>query len=148
VGIWSSKRDKQDAAERGAGEAAPLSAADVERLRGEIAALGELAAEFGRRAAALQDLLPAPAAAAAPAPAPEDRVGLRRNTGTVKWYNAGKGFGFITPDEEGPEVFAHYSQISTAGLRELTEGQRVEYELARGTKGPQAERIRVAADRV
>ena len=63
-------------------------------------------------------------------------------TGTVKWFNADKGFGFITPDDGGADVFAHFSQISTGGYRSLDENQKVEFEITQGAKGPQAENIR------
>jgi CspA family cold shock protein len=62
-------------------------------------------------------------------------------TGTVKWFNAEKGFGFITQDEGGPDVFVHYSAIQASGYRSLEEGQRVEYEASQGQKGPQADRV-------
>ena len=67
-------------------------------------------------------------------------------TGTVKWFNAEKGFGFITVDAEGSapqDVFVHYRAISMPGFRTLEEGQRVEFEIAEGAKGPQAEDVRV-----
>ncbi|WP_124404851.1 cold-shock protein [Pseudomonas sp. R3-18-08] len=63
-------------------------------------------------------------------------------TGTVKWFNAEKGFGFITPDDGSADVFAHYSGIQTGGYKSLQENQKVEYDLAQGPKGPQAENIR------
>ncbi|HEX3732980.1 MAG TPA: cold-shock protein [Mycobacteriales bacterium] len=62
--------------------------------------------------------------------------------GTVKWFNAEKGFGFITPDDGGQDLFAHYSAIDTGGYRSLDENQRVEFTVGQGTKGPQAEKIR------
>jgi CspA family cold shock protein len=62
-------------------------------------------------------------------------------TGTVKWFNAEKGFGFIQQDDGGPDVFAHYSNIATAGFRELAEGQKVSFEVGQGPKGPQAQNI-------
>ncbi|GAA4840687.1 cold-shock protein [Saccharopolyspora rosea] len=63
-------------------------------------------------------------------------------TGTVKWFNAEKGYGFITPDGGGADVFAHYSAIDATGFRTLDENQRVEFEIAQGPKGPQAAQIR------
>ncbi|TXK17820.1 cold-shock protein [Homoserinibacter sp. GY 40078] len=65
-------------------------------------------------------------------------------TGTVKWFNAEKGFGFITPDDGPQDLFAHYSAIDGRGYKTLEEGQRVEFEVAQGDKGPQAANIRVA----
>jgi len=62
--------------------------------------------------------------------------------GTVKWFNAEKGFGFITPDGGGSDVFAHYTAIDATGFRTLDENQRVEFEIAQGPKGPQASQIR------
>ncbi|PKW17684.1 cold-shock protein [Saccharopolyspora spinosa] len=64
-------------------------------------------------------------------------------TGKVKWFNAEKGYGFITPDGGGADVFAHYSAIQSTGFRTLEEEQRVEFEIAQGPKGPQAAEIRV-----
>jgi len=63
-------------------------------------------------------------------------------TGTVKWFNAEKGFGFIAPDNGGPDVFAHYSAIDASGYRSLEEDQKVEYDVTQGAKGPQAANIR------
>ena len=62
-------------------------------------------------------------------------------TGTVKWFNAEKGFGFIEQEGGGPDVFAHYSNIAAKGFRELQEGQKVNLDVTRGQKGPQAENI-------
>ncbi|MGI5353000.1 cold-shock protein [Streptomyces sp. CA-250714] len=62
--------------------------------------------------------------------------------GTVKWYNAEKGFGFISPDSGGVDVFVHYSEIQTNGYRTLEEKQRVEFEIGQGQKGPQAQTVR------
>jgi CspA family cold shock protein len=62
-------------------------------------------------------------------------------SGTVKWFNAEKGFGFITPDDGSQDLFAHYSAIQTSGYRSLDEGQRVEFEVTQGQKGPQASNI-------
>ncbi|WP_444930984.1 cold-shock protein [Microbulbifer sp. SSSA002] len=61
-------------------------------------------------------------------------------TGTVKWFDEGKGFGFIA-QESGPDVFAHFSAISGGGFKTLTEGQKVEFTVTQGAKGPQAENI-------
>jgi cold shock protein len=61
--------------------------------------------------------------------------------GTVKWFNAEKGFGFITPDGGGPDVFVHHSAIQMGGYRTLDENQRVNFEITQGAKGPQAEQV-------
>ena len=61
-------------------------------------------------------------------------------TGTVKWFNESKGFGFIER-ESGPDVFAHFSAIASSGFKTLVEGQRVEFTVTQGQKGPQAENI-------
>ncbi|MFF0148188.1 MULTISPECIES: cold-shock protein [Amycolatopsis] len=58
--------------------------------------------------------------------------------GTVKWFNSEKGFGFITPDNGGGDVFVHYSEIQGNGFRTLEENARVEFEIGQGQKGPQA----------
>jgi CspA family cold shock protein len=62
--------------------------------------------------------------------------------GSVKWFNAEKGFGFIAQDGGGPDVFVHYSAIESSGYRSLDEGQRVEFEVNQGQKGPQADKVR------
>ncbi|GAA0395697.1 cold-shock protein [Acrocarpospora corrugata] len=62
--------------------------------------------------------------------------------GTVKWFNAEKGFGFIAPDGGAPDVFVHFSAISGNGYRNLEDGQRVEFEVTDGPKGPQASQVR------
>ncbi|MQA02046.1 MAG: cold-shock protein [Streptosporangiales bacterium] len=61
--------------------------------------------------------------------------------GTVKWFNAEKGYGFITPDEGGNDVFVHYSAITTRGYRTLEQDQRVEFETVQGPKGLQADQV-------
>ena len=63
-------------------------------------------------------------------------------TGTVKWFNAEKGYGFITQDEGGPDVFVHFSAISGTGYRNLEENQKVEFEVTQGQKGAQAANVR------
>ncbi len=65
---------------------------------------------------------------------------MAKSTGTVKWFNERKGFGFISP-ETGPDVFAHFSAITGSGFKTLTEGQKVEFDITDGKKGPQAENI-------
>lgn len=62
--------------------------------------------------------------------------------GTVKWFNAEKGFGFIAPEDGGQDVFAHFSAIQSSGYRSLEENQRVEFDVTQGQKGPQAENVR------
>jgi CspA family cold shock protein len=61
--------------------------------------------------------------------------------GTVKWFNPDKGYGFTAVDE-GPDVYVHYSQIQMEGFRALEDGQRVEFEISQGQKGPQADSVR------
>ena len=64
-------------------------------------------------------------------------------TGTVKWFNADKGFGFIAPDDGSADVFAHFSAINGSGYRSLEENQQVSFDVAQGAKGLQAENITV-----
>jgi cold shock protein len=64
--------------------------------------------------------------------------------GTVKWFNAEKGFGFIAQDGGGEDVFVHFSAIQSSGYKSLDENQKVEFDLASGPKGPQAENVRVS----
>lgn len=65
-------------------------------------------------------------------------------TGTVKWFNDSKGFGFITPDDGGADLFAHFSAINMNGFKTLKEGQKVQFEVTQGAKGPQASNIQAA----
>lgn len=67
---------------------------------------------------------------------------MATETGTVKWFNEGKGFGFITPDSGGKDLFAHFKEIQGSGFKTLAENQRVEFEVTQGMKGPQASNIR------
>jgi CspA family cold shock protein len=62
-------------------------------------------------------------------------------TGTVKWFNAEKGFGFIAQEDGGPDVFVHFSAIAGSGYRNLEENQKVEFEATQGPKGPQASNV-------
>ena len=62
--------------------------------------------------------------------------------GTVKWFNAEKGFGFIAQEDGGDDVFVHYSAIQTQGYKSLDENQKVEFDVTQGQKGPQAENVR------
>ncbi|MEK7815714.1 MAG: cold-shock protein [Pseudomonadota bacterium] len=62
-------------------------------------------------------------------------------TGTVKWFNEAKGFGFITPDNGGKDVFVHHSAIQGSGFKTLAEGQKVKFELEQGPKGPAATNV-------
>ena len=65
-----------------------------------------------------------------------------RQTGTVKWFNDAKGFGFITPDGGGGDLFVHFRAIEGAGFKSLQEGQKVSYEAVQGQKGLQADKVR------
>lgn len=66
---------------------------------------------------------------------------MSNSTGTVKWFNDAKGFGFITQDNGGPDVFVHFSALNGSGFKSLAEGQKVGYEVTDGPKGPQAANV-------
>jgi CspA family cold shock protein len=69
--------------------------------------------------------------------------GSKMATGTVKWFNDAKGFGFITPDEGGGDLFAHFSAITAEGFKSLKENQKVSFDVTKGPKGLQASNIKV-----
>jgi len=64
------------------------------------------------------------------------------STGTVKWFNESKGYGFIVPDDGGEDIFVHHSNIVGEGFRTLEEGQKVEFETGQGRKGPEATNVK------
>ncbi|MBY0244918.1 MAG: cold shock domain-containing protein [Sphingobacteriaceae bacterium] len=63
--------------------------------------------------------------------------------GTVKWFNDTKGYGFITPENGGKDIFCHHSAIHATGLRSLSDGQQVEFDVKEGSKGPEAENVKL-----
>jgi CspA family cold shock protein len=71
-------------------------------------------------------------------------IDMTTQTGTVKWFNEEKGFGFIAPDGGGKDLFVHFSQIQGGGFKTLTENQRVQFEETQGQKGPQASNVQAA----
>jgi CspA family cold shock protein len=75
----------------------------------------------------------------------QERRELLMSAGTVKWFNAEKGFGFISQEDGGPDVFVHFSAIAGDGYRNLEENQRVEFDVTQGQKGPQAANVRPIA---
>ncbi len=88
----------------------------------------------------------------APARGVPDPVGVDQNegmqqtmaTGTVKWFNDAKGYGFITPDDGGEDLFAHFSAIQMNGFKTLKEGQKVQFDVVQGPKGKQASNIQAS----
>jgi len=89
-------------------------------------------------------VLPLPVDTVSPASTCVEDRGINVSQGTVKWFNASKGYGFVTPDDGTTDVFVHFSAIEGSGYRELTEGQRVQFESQPGQKGPQAKSVRPA----
>jgi CspA family cold shock protein len=70
-----------------------------------------------------------------------ETAAMARMTGTVKWFNDAKGFGFITPENGGKDCFVHHTAIKADGFRTLAEGDKVEFDLVQGAKGPAAENV-------
>ena len=89
-------------------------------------------APFGRRPRRRQGLYPVEI---------REREDIDVATGTVKWFNGEKGYGFITQDDGGPDVFVHFSAIAGEGYRNLDEGQKVSFDVTQGQKGPQAANV-------
>jgi CspA family cold shock protein len=75
---------------------------------------------------------------------PDEGIDMTTQSGTVKWFDDGKGFGFITPDGGGKDLFAHVNDIQGSGHKTLAAAQRVEFDVTQGKKGPQASNIRPA----
>jgi len=73
----------------------------------------------------------------------QKEIDMATQTGTVKWFNEDKGYGFITPDDGGKDLFAHFREIQTSGFKTLKENQRVQFEVTQGQKGPQASSISI-----
>src|SRR5687767_12134719 len=90
-----------------------------------------------------REQLPNCEASAAISTAEDTEKNLQMATGTVKWFNDSKGFGFITQDGGGDDVFCHHTAINADGFRTLAEGQKVEFEVTKGPKGLQAANVRV-----
>jgi CspA family cold shock protein len=80
-----------------------------------------------------------------PAPDRSTKESRMRTTGTVKWFNDSKGFGFITPEGSDKDCFVHYSAIAGSGFRTLAEGEKVEFDMVQGQKGPAAENVQKAS---
>src|SRR5690606_32485899 len=84
---------------------------------------------------------PAPPSGGVGGPHQSGVAAMARTTGTVKWFNDAKGFGFITPEGGDKDCFVHHSAITMEGFRTLAEGDRVEFDIVQGAKGPAAENV-------
>src|SRR5262249_35955440 len=112
---------------------------------GKVPAAGQLAGRTVYAPRAFRDRLAKGTWRARPRPwrgAAGTTKKVKMAQGTVKWFNGGKGYGFIAV-EGGPDVFVHFSAITGGGYRSLEEGQQVEFDIAQGQKGPQAENVKV-----